>query len=605
MCGIAGIFSWRRPASLEVAEDMIARLAHRGPDGCGIWHDRNVCLAHARLAIIDPEHGAQPLTDEETGNVLVANGEIYNHRQLRKVLQDKGYHFQTGSDCETILFAWREWGMRMFEHLHGMFAFALYDRHADRLLLARDRIGIKPLFVHLSGDAVYFASETKALLRVLPGAPEVDPQSVGMFLQCNFSSGRASAIHGIESVLPGEVLVVDGTGSSRRARYWSPAPVPLDFRSLDEAVEHFDHLMSEVVDEHLESDVPVALFLSGGLDSSSILAFATRSDSRPDLAMTTAFCDRSVHDESQSARLVAEWLNVRHQVYRIDGTHLSARLPFCIWATDSLMGDYAMLPVSYMAEQVSGSHKVVLSGEGGDEVFAGYGRYRMLVFKRLLRALRTPGTGGFRTRPIFPDRVLRTLLVPPLYEASRNWNLPFRQAWKSGRIFSSTSARMQFVDLVTWLPDDLLVKLDRQLMAWGVEGRVPYLDHRVVEFGLSLPEHFRQRGRKGKVIVREWARKHLPEAVVQAHKKGFTVPLRSILHEPSLDRLGELLPATQAVKTWMRPGAVRDLVYKSRGDAKYRQYLWMILVFVLWHAIMIERSGARPDPEQEIYDFLS
>lgn len=607
MCGIAGCVRWDGvdpPESLLTA--MARRLAHRGPDGRGIWRERGVGLVHTRLAVIDLETGDQPLVDRETGNVLVANGEIYNHVELRAELERDGFRFATRSDCEPVLHAWRRWGAGLVHRLRGMYAFALYDRAQRRLLLVRDRLGIKPLFYARTASGLAFASELKALLPALDRGPAVRPEALAGFLQTNFVTGRQTILAGIERLLPGELMLVDADGRVERRRYWRPGAAEGVPRKLDEAVEAFEALMGQVIEEHLRSDVPIGIFLSGGIDSSGLLAAVRRRTAQPLKAWTVAFRDPGVHDESETAARVAARHDVAHEVLQLGEDRLLARLPHAVWAADDLMGDYAALPVSLLAQRAAASHKVVLSGEGGDEAFAGYGRYRVGALRGMLRAVASGGM-GFRARPIVPARVARELFVPELHRAmAAEWAAPFRRAWREARRRHGTLAGRQIVDLETWLPDDLLVKVDRELMAWGVEGRVPYLDHRVVEFGLGLPARLKVRGRRGKVLLREWAARHLPPDVVAGRKRGFTVPVRAWLRGGLLHLLERRLEGTAMARAWLRPGALQRLVAAQRRTGRWTRLLWGLLVAAVWWRIVVEEGAAGPPPaDAALEDFLA
>lgn len=606
MCGIAGyLVLGGVPPEADTLDRMAARLAHRGPDGRGFWRTDGAGLAHTRLAIIDLESGRQPLCDVG-GTVLVANGEVYNHVELRTELQREGFRFRTRSDCEPILHGWRRWGMDLLARLRGMYAFALYDPAERQLLLVRDRLGIKPLYYLIEGGVLYFASELKALMPALRHGPRIELAAVGRYLQSNFSSGRQTAIQGIERVLPGEAMLVRPDGTIRRCRYWRPPPCTnVRTLALDEALDRFEHLMREAMALHLRADVPVGIFLSGGLDSSTLLTLGAGLPDGPTRAWTVSFQDASVHDESAVAARLAHRARVCHETVGLDERRLLGRLPHAVWATDELMGDYAMLPVSFLAEAAARTHKVVLSGEGGDEVFAGYGRYRLPWPRRLLRAFRHPGTGGFRTRPALSPGLARRLLVPELAGAARQWREPFRDAWQDAGETCGTLGRMQRVDLDTWLPDDLLVKVDRQLMAWGVEGRVPYLDHRVVEFGLLLPDRLKVAGRRGKILLRRWAERRLPAEVWQGRKRGFTVPVRAWLRGRLLARLAEILPRTEMARMLLRPGAVEHLARAHRRNGRHTQILWSLLVLAVWHRALIERSGEPPPPDLRPEDYLA
>jgi len=485
-----------------------------------------------------------------------------------------------------------------------MYAFALYDRAQRRLLLVRDRLGIKPLFYARTASGLVFASELKALLPALPHGTRVRPEALAGFLQTNFVTGRESILAGVERLLPGELMLVGADGRLERRRYWRPGAAEDVPRRLDEAVEAFDALMARVVDEHLRSDVPIGIFLSGGVDSSGLVAAVRRRTGQPLKAWTVAFRDEAVHDESETAARVAAHHDVRHEVLHLGEDRLLARLPHAIWAADDLMGDYAALPVSLLAQRAAASHKVILSGEGGDEVFAGYGRYRVGLLRGLMRALWGGGI-GFRTRPIVPLRVARELFVPELHRAMVEWGAPFRRVWQDARRRHGPLQSRQIVDLETWLPDDLLVKLDRELMAWGVEGRVPYLDHRVVAFGLGLRDRLKVRGRQGKILLRAWAHRRLPAGIAAGRKRGFTVPVRAWLRGGLLELILRHLERTEMARAWLRPGALSRLAAAQRRTGRWTQLLWALLVAAVWWRIVVEQEATAPPPDASLEDFLA
>lgn len=602
MCGIAGYYLTSTDVQRSRLEEMARRLAHRGPDGRGFHARDGVGLAHTRLAIIDLAGGAQPLYNADRSLCLVANGEIYNYLELRRELETLGHRFTTHSDCETILHAYAAWGEAGVERLTGMFAFALHDARKGTLWLARDRLGIKPLYFTKGPGGFAFASELKALLPWLDRR-EVDPTGLAQYLQHNFTCAPHTLLAGVQKLRPGEWLRVEPDGAARQQRYWSPLRAePLDL-TLDQALERFDALVDQVIDIHLRSDVPFGLFLSGGVDSSLLAALIARRVQEPLRSFSIGFPDTSVHNELAAAEMVARQLNTRHSAYEARAEELLERLPHVVWAADDLTADYANLPVSLLAERAGAELKVVFSGEGGDEVFAGYGRYRVNGFKRLLTALRHPGTGGFRTGGMFSNEAAG-LFQPALAEALRDWRAPFARAWSEPPPAWTRLMRMQYVDLETWLPDDLLIKADRMLMAWGVEGRVPFLDHRLVEFGLGLPDAFKIEGRNGKRFLKLWGERFFPKEHLWGRKKGFTVPIRDWLKGERLASLDRALAASPGIAAWFEPFAVRGLIERQRRRGDRSGPLWALLNFAIWHRLMVEGNGEPPPARQEPFRYL-
>ena len=603
MCGIAGYYLKAPADDRSRLTEMARRLAHRGPDGSGFHEAGRVGLAHTRLAIIDLAGGAQPLYNEDRALVLVANGEVYNYLELRTELETLGHRFATHSDCETLLHAYEAWGEAFLDRVLGMYAFALHDVNRGELLIGRDRLGIKPLYYALTPQGLAFASELKAL-RPLLGRPEVDAPGLARFLQANFTSGPGTLMRGVERLPPGHIGRMGADGVLHLRRYWSPTQTRPAGIDLDEALEVFDTLMDEVITIHLRSDVPFGLFLSGGVDSSLLAALISHKVDQPLRTWSVGFPASGVHNELAAAAAVAERFHTRHTALEVSARDMLDRLPHAIWAADDLSADYANLPVSLLAERAGAELKVVFSGEGGDEVFAGYGRYRMPWIRRVLAGLRHPGSGGFRTRGVF-SRVGRDLFQPELARAMSAWRAPFVQGWGETPADWTDLMRRQHVDIVTWLPDDLLVKADRMLMAWGVEGRVPFLDHRVVEFGLALPDGLKVDARSGKRFLKRWGERFLPREHLWSHKKGFTVPVGEWLRGEWLERYGRVVPQTAAVQDWFHPGAVRRLVEVQRRSGRMTGPLWALLNFTLWYRLFVEGDGEAPPRLRDPLDFLA
>lgn len=594
MCGIAGLFLKQGEVAEPLLQQAAAAIAHRGPDGHGLFLERGVGLVHTRLSIIDLEHGGQPLHSQDRQLCLVANGEVYNYIELRQQLQAHGYLFSTHSDCEPLMAAYRHHGDAFFEQLYGMYAFALYDRANERLILARDRLGIKPLFIKEDQEGVYFASELKGVMKLCGGAPEINPAGLVQYLQNNFSSSHTTLLQGVTRVLPGEAVVIEKGRIVKRWRYWTPNHVQPYRGSEEEARQAFDGLMDEVMKIHLRSDVPFGLFLSGGVDSAVLLALLDKHVDGPINTYSAGFPGSSVANELNAAGAMARQFNSRHTVLELSEQELLNALPHALWAADELMGDYANLPVALLAQRAAQDLKVVFSGEGGDEVFGGYARYRMPAVKRLLKQLRYPGSGGFRMSKCFASAWERALYSPPLLAAANAWSEPFISAWQALPAAMPAMSRMQAVDMQTWLADDLLVKADRMLMAWGVEGRVPFLDHRVVEFGLALPAAMKVQGKTGKQFLRRWAEAYLPREHLWSRKRGFTVPVRDWLAGPRLDQLAQLLPQHPGVRQWFKADGVRALIERQRSKGDMVQPLWRLWQFAIWHTIFIEGNGEMP-----------
>jgi asparagine synthase (glutamine-hydrolysing) len=601
MCGIAGIVLREGPAPEDVLRRMAAALAHRGPDDVGVHVAGPVGLAQTRLSIIDLERGHQPMVED--GLVLAANGEIYNFVELRPRLEARGRRFATRSDSETILHAYALDGLDALGSLHGMFAFALYDGRRRELVLARDRLGIKPLYYARLPDRLLFASEVKALLAVWPGTPELDPSALAQSLQNQFNSGEASLIRDIHRLPPGAALVVDAELKVRKHRYWSlldVRPRALDFEG---AAEEFEPLFRQVMVEHLRSDVPYGLFLSSGVDSGVLLAMISELTGRSVRTFSVGFPGSAgepggVTGELPAAAAIARRFGAEHTEIVLDGEALLRRLPHTVWSTDDLLFDYACLPTSFLAERAARDVKVVLTGEGGDEAFAGYSRYRRTRLQRWAQNLVAPGSGGFRTRGRWRRGWVRQVFGAELKAASAAWRSPFIAAWQTTPRVWSDITRRQYTDVVTYLADDLLVKADRVLMGFSLEGRVPYLDHRVVEFAFALPDALKVRHRQGKIFLKRWAERRLPSEHLWRRKRGFYVPVSRWLQGRLLDELAARLPEDPAIQRWFRPAGVRAMLRAHQGGANATREIWELMQLAIWHRIFVEGHvpGRDEDP---------
>jgi asparagine synthase (glutamine-hydrolysing) len=600
MCGIGGVLMKHDCADPGLLERMAATLAHRGPDDLGMHVAGPLGMVQTRLSIIDLEHGHQPLVDGALA--LTANGEIYNFVELRRSLEARGRRFATASDSETILHTYALDGCDGLRSLNGMFAFALFDANARELVLARDRLGVKPLYYAHLDDRLLFASELKALLAVWPREREIDPGALLQSLQNRFNTGETSLVRGIRRLPPGTALVVDAELKVREHRYWSPLDVRPRRLDFDEAVEEFEPLFRRVMLEHLRADVPHGLFLSSGVDSGILLAMVSELTGRPVHTFSVGYRDPAIGDELADAATIARRFEADHVEIRLDRDEVFRRLPHTVWSTDDLLHDYACLPTSFLAERAARALKVVLTGEGGDEVFAGYGRYRRTLPQRWLKNMVAPGSGGYRTRGEWGSALVRDVLGPELRAADAARRAPVIAAWRATPADWTDVTRCQLADLVTWLPDELLVKTDRVLMSFGLEGRVPFLDHRVVEFGLSLPDSLKVGGRQGKLFLKRWGERRLPPTHLWRRKRGFYVPMRGWLHGAFLDRLAVHLPGHPAIRRWFRADAVARLLREQQGGGNMTHAIWGLVQLAIWHRIFIDGHvpGRDEDPVEWI-----
>jgi asparagine synthase (glutamine-hydrolyzing) len=605
MCGIAGFILARgqRPEP-ELLDRMAERLAHRGPDDRGRYCAGPVGLVQTRLSIIGLESGHQPLLSADGRLALVANGEIYNYIELNAELRALGRAPRTGSDSETILNVYAADGLKALARLRGMFAFALHDAREGSLILGRDRLGIKPLFYVRLPDRIAFASEIKALLAVLPQSPRISSSALRQFLQNQFAGGEETLIEGIRRVPPGTAFLIDADLNIRTHRYWSALEVEPRRIGLEEACAELDALLDAVMREHRRSDVPFGLFLSGGLDSAVLAAKLAEQGAGRLKSYSVGYRGTTLAHELDEAARVAAHFGFEHHPLELDLAKVFGRLPHTVWCVDELMRDYACLPTSILAETAGAELKVVFSGEGGDEAFAGYGRYRPPLAERLLKSILHPGSGGFRTRGQWAGRWTRHLMGPALRAVAAADRAPVLNAWRATPRHWSDLQRRQYTDLVTALPDNLLVKTDRLLMGFGVEGRVPFLDHRIVEFGLALPDALKVQDHQGKWLVRRWAEPRLPPGHLERPKRGFHVPVGDWLRGDMAAEVGRRLAINPGVRDWFEVGAIPKLVAARQAGRGGGRELFGLMQFAIWYRLFIEQPGLRPAPDEDPLDWI-
>ena len=584
MCGIAGIITADGTApdraALEIMRDA---LAHRGPDGADIYISDGVGLVHTRLAIIDLATGDQPLYGPD-GAVMVANGEIYNYIELDAALPPEPKR-RTKSDLEPILhLAIQDAGNKnplaaTLETLRGMYALALHRPEAGDTHLARDPFGIKPLYVAKSERGLAFASEPRALIAAGFAGARLSSETLRTLAELGHTRGPETIYADIRRLKAGDTLIADGATGPIVDLGEDPGAPPAD---MDAAVARFDTLFEESVRLHQRADVPYGLFLSGGLDSAAVLAMMARLNDRPVRTFTCGFDGADVHDERPAARKVAEALGAAHTEVAFTEDDFWALLPQVAWALDDPTVDYAVLPTWKLGQAARQAKlKVVLSGEGGDEVFAGYGRYRYL---------QRPWWRGGR-RPRLRGRLARAGLTRRLGDA---WRTPVAAARDACyRAAQSRLAAAQRWDLEGWLVDDLLLKLDRCLMAHGVEGRVPFVDRRIVAFGLGLPDRLKVADDQGKAVLRHWLDRHCPAADAFGRKKGFTVPVGPWIGRKR--EIGKLIAAQPVVQELCDEDDVIRL-FGNCETGHAAMAAWTLLFLAVWHRVHVDgadpRSGA-------------
>ncbi len=577
MCGLAGL-ALRAGATPDpsVLEALSRALAHRGPDGGGHHAAGSAALAHTRLSIIDLAGGDQPLF--AGGAALVANGEVYNYRELRA---HHALACATNSDCEPPLHLYRRDGLAFADALRGMYAIAIHDRAQRRVVLARDPFGIKPLYTCEVAGGIAFASEAQALIAAGLVAPRIRAEARDELLQMQFTTGAETIFQGIRRVLPGESLVVaDGRVTERRRRHALPegGPEPI---GEDEAIRRLDAALEESVALHQRSDVPYGLFLSGGTDSAAILAMMARLNEAPVTAFTAHFDVKAAADERAAARRVAQAVGARHVELEVTERMVLDHLPEIVSCMDDPAADYAIIPTWFLARRAREEVKVVLSGEGGDELLGGYGRYRAAMRPWWLWGRAMRARGAF-------DR------LGVLREEPRGWRDGIAAAETEVAAGGRTRLQAaQALDVCDWLPNDLLLKLDRCLMAHGVEGRTPFLDPGMAAACFRLPDGLKVRKGQGKWVLREWLRRTLPASDPFRPKQGFSVPVGTWIAAHA-ERLGPLVARQEGVREACRPGRVEAL-FKAAAGKREGAAAWHLLFWAIWHRRHVEGRAAQGD----------
>jgi asparagine synthase (glutamine-hydrolysing) len=537
-------------------------MHHRGPDGTGGTASGQIALGHTRLAIIDLVTGDQPFFANNAA--LIANGEIYNYRELRAAMPATA--FATQSDCEPPLHLWHTNATNYARTLRGMYAIAVHDRTTDRVVITRDAFGIKPLYIAKIPGGIAFASELQALHAAGFARRTIRPAARNALLQMQFTCGKHTIFEDIERVLPGETILIENGAATPVSRIDPLPPGPPETITEPEALKRLDTALMESVALHQRSDVPFGMFLSGGIDSAAVLACMARLDSHP-LAFTAAFDVPGAADEREAASAIAASVGARHESLLVTEADALRHLPAMAACMDDPAADYAIIPTWLLARRARQEVKVVLSGEGGDELFAGYGRYRS--------AIRPPWRGG---RPMRRHGTFDGLNI--LRDNGHNW----RAAWSEAETTAATQNRTklqaaQAADIAEWLPNDLLIKLDRCLMAHGVEGRTPLLDPGVAQAAWRLPDRLKLRNNQGKYLLRAWLAGALPAARPFAPKQGFTVPVGAWIAAHAT-HLGALVAAQPGIMEIAEPARVRSLF--NAAD-RHGAACWTLLFYALWH----------------------
>ena len=628
MCGICGKLNFDREEQVapELVKAMADTIQHRGPDDDGYYISGPLGLGFRRLSIIDLNTGHQPISNEDGTVWIVFNGEIYNYQELRQHLQTKGHIFKTQTDTEVIVHLYEEFGESCVEKLRGMFAFALWDKNNSKLLLARDRVGIKPLYYWLSDRSLIFASEIKALIADPEVQTSLVPGMIDRFLTFYFVPGDETLLKNIFKLAPGSYMVAKG-GKVQIRQYWD-----LQFssqkRSLRDAEDELVSLLDECVQLHMIADVPVGFLLSGGVDSTAMLGFAVGKTDRPLSSFTLGFTSPGLADERPYARLAAERYGSEHHEMTISSAQFADFMPRFVWHMEEPVCEPQAVALYYVSRLAKDFVKVLISGEGGDEAFAGYPIYRNILWLERLKATLGPFKSAVSSGLGLLNRAVNNYRVAkyaPLL------NIPFESYYYSrtsspsrffnsqaGGLYSADYAHfmdkessisgvkkylhhagqsgrvnaMLYVDTKTSLPDDLLLKADKMTMANSIELRVPFLDHKFLEFAASLPENFKVRGFTTKYIAKSALRHRVPHEILHRKKAGFPVPYDTWLTTELKDWVSDILLDSRTMsRGYFKRSCVEQLIQENLRSGSYPKEVLSLVSLELWHRAFLEREA--------------
>jgi len=623
MCGISGIFHLNgQPVEKNDIETMNQTMIHRGPDGQGIFTQGQIGLGHRRLSIIDLEAGKQPMSNADGSIQVVFNGEIYNYLELKKELEAKGYQFRTRSDTESIIYAYEAYGDSFVEKLRGMFAIGLWDSRNKKLILTRDRVGKKPLYYYLDQHRIVFASELKAVI-ALPGIPkELDIQALDAYLSFGYVPSPLSIFKHIRKLPPASVAVCT-TKSFNVREYWNLDMTQPDLSLNDDSIEELEAIFDESVRLRLMSDVPLGAFLSGGVDSSAVVASMSRLMGNERVKTASIGFSEKKFNELEYAEIVAKHCNADHSEFVVQPDALSI-LDKLVWHLDEPFADSSAIPTYYVSQMARKKVTVALSGDGGDETFAGYvGRYSMNRFEDSIRRKIPPlirqkilaplakiyPRRDDLPRPLRLKRFLANLSLPIEQAYFRDMSFYFLPEMKKelytpetvkaignfnafdvlGKHFAANQnpdpvTRVQYVDIKTYMTEDILVKVDRMSMANSLEVRAPILDHKLMEFAGRLSSDFKLRGKTSKYIFKKMNERRLPADILYRKKQGFSIPMTTWMRHDLREFAREKLFAGSALSQHFNMKYVKQLWDENiSGHKDHSTSLWGLMMFEMWH----------------------
>lgn len=620
MCGICGILNLNTDnfVSSKKLTKMNDHMVHRGPDADGIFVEKNIGLGHRRLKIIDLEGGVQPMFDDKKNIVTVFNGEIYNFKEIREILLKKGYIFKTKSDTEVIIHAYIEYGDKCVDHFRGMFGIAIYDKLKDKLLLIRDRLGIKPIYYYRDNEQLLFASEVKPILEILNHKPEVHLESLDFYMSVGYVPGENTLFKDIKKLKPGHILSVENTNITIN-EYWDLENTPQTDISFEDALNGFEELAMESIKLRLRSDVPLGAFLSGGLDSSVIVALMSKISGSQVKTFSVGYKNDPEENELEYAKIVADKFNTEHHEFILEPLDFFNSLELLLEHTEEPIIESAAVALFQLSTLAKEHVTVILSGEGGDEILAGYPLHQIMPKVDRLHKIN-------KLVPSFIKNKISKHITNEKYSKYFDWiNLNQENRYLSisndvtysikNRMYQSTDLikshnktskyfkslyskmslgsnlrKMTYSDIKSWLPDDLLVKADKMTMAASLELRVPFLDHKLVEYSTSLPDNFRLNGAQGKYLLKKFAEKYLPDEIIYRKKKGFPVPIAKWFRGELYEKVKEILLDTKTLsRGYFKPEYIESTLKRHKsGNEDLSRRIFALLNLELWHRRYID-----------------
>jgi asparagine synthase (glutamine-hydrolysing) len=620
MCGILGILDFNKKIDSDRLRAMRDSMPYRGPDSNGMWFDdsENIGLAHLRLSILDPTPaGHQPRVEAAHNCVISYNGEVYNYLEIRTVLEAKGHTFETGSDTEVVLKAYIEYGVDCLKHFNGMFAIAIWDGNKKELFLARDRLGVKPVYYYQTQEEFIFASETKAILKGLDKKPDLNLQLIDSYMSFGYIPGENTLHQGIKRLMPGHYAVICGS-EIKITEYWDLKFDNQDDKGFDYYVDESKKLLESAIDLRLRSDVPLGIFLSGGIDSSAVVGLLADKVKEPLKTFSIGYDFGKGFDETPYAQIIADKFKTDHHEIKITPSQFKEFIPEYIALMDEPVTEAAAISLFFVAKLAKEKVTVALSGEGSDEIFAGYDLYQyMSVLEKYRNVVGQGGADFFAgvsnkvfgkshkvskylnmaTQPI--ERRYKGMSTYPDHQKEALYKPEFKSLIEqdeqvSSRLFSKQLfekvkgqdklSKMLYFDTKTWLVDDLLIKADRMSMAASLELRVPFLDYRLVEFAASIPSHHKIKKGEGKYPLKKMMEGILPNDIIYRKKMGFPTPLKLMFQNELRDYAVKLLLSDDTkLHQFFRKARIEQLIQEHNAD-KYDHHktLWQLVVLEEW-----------------------